>query len=82
MNETQKVPDGSHIGVDEIMAAYSKARHIYRHPEYALDILCDSHRAVDVYHALRREADAGTIIPVLEDHEKGYIVRYRPAPSS
>lgn len=75
----RKPADGSHITREKILWAYHQASRVYHKPEYALDLLCDTHRGVDVYHALRREADAGTIIPMLEDKEMGYIVRYRPA---
>lgn len=75
----RKPPDGTHISLDEILTAYNTALTSYHHSEYALDILCDTHRGVDVYHALRREADAGTIIPTLTDEKMNYIVRFRPA---
>ena len=71
-------PNGDHISFNEILAAYNRACS-HNHPEYALDILCDSHRGVDVYHALNREAEKGNIIPTLKDEKMNYIVRFHPA---
>lgn len=71
-------PNGDHISLEEILAAHHKAS-TYNHSEYALDILFDSHRGVDVYHALNREAELGNIVPLLKAEKMNYIVRFRPA---
>jgi hypothetical protein len=71
-------PNGDHIDLETIIAAYSTAAYAYHHPEYALAMLCNYYRAVDVYHALAREAEAGTIQAELIDPDKGYILSFTP----
>lgn len=72
-------PNGDHISLTEILAAYDRADQAYGDSSLASDILCDSHRGVDVHHALAREADRRTIIPTLKDEKDNIVVRFRPA---
>lgn len=72
----RKPPNGDVVSLEEILAAHERLGLEDDYPP--LYRLCERYRAVDVYAALQREADRGTIQPTWIDEDSGYILRYQP----